>query len=211
MRDDLEAGLEAFVGLAAQFLDLVVGELGQDRFPLGGGIGAAAGNFDGVLQRLGQIGEKGHHLGFGLEVVLRRQAAARLLLVDIGALGDADQGVVRLVHLGLGEVDVVGGDDGKAQFVREIDGPAFSPRLVFRQCAAGSGVSLEFDVEAVRVDLRQALQDRAGLGVLAGGVKAAERTFGAAGEADQALSVLCQFVQRHLWQVRGPGHRAVDI
>ena len=48
--------------LAAQFLDLVLGEPGQDRRVPGRREGAAAGDLDRVLDRLGQVGEQRRHL-----------------------------------------------------------------------------------------------------------------------------------------------------
>ena len=116
---------------AAKFVHLVIGEFRQDRGVLLDREGAATGDLDGVFQGLGEVGEEGAHLGFGLEIVLRGQAAAGLLLVDIGALGDADQRVVGLVHLGLREVDVVGGDQRQAELIGEVDGAAFGQGLDF--------------------------------------------------------------------------------
>ena len=77
VRDDGEAGVEALAGLAAQLLDLVLGEARQDRLALPRAEGAAAGDLDGVLDRLGQVGEERDHLVLGLEAVLGGQAAAR--------------------------------------------------------------------------------------------------------------------------------------
>ena len=57
------AALQPLLGLAAQLLDLVVGEARQDRVALADLEGAAAGDLDRVLQRLGQVGEKRRHLG----------------------------------------------------------------------------------------------------------------------------------------------------
>ena len=55
------------------------------------------------------------------------------------------------------------------------------------------------------------LEIGAGLGLLAGGVEAAKRAFGAASQADQAVGVLGQFVKGDLRQVGRPGHRPVDV
>ena len=55
--------------------------------------------------------------------MLRGEPAARLLLVDIGALRDADQGVMRLVYLGLGEIDVVGRDQRDVLAIGETRQP----------------------------------------------------------------------------------------
>ena len=62
VRDDRQPGVEAGARLAAQFLDLVLGEARQDRLALLRPEGAAAGDLDGVRDRLGQVGEQRDHL-----------------------------------------------------------------------------------------------------------------------------------------------------
>ncbi len=74
-----------------------VGKLRQDRVALLHHEGAAAGDVEGVVAGLRQVGEQRAH-GLGrLEPVLGGDPPA-LVLADEGAVGDAQQGVVRLVH-----------------------------------------------------------------------------------------------------------------
>ena len=188
-------------GLTAQLFHLVIGKARQDRLALGRHEGAAAGDFDGVLQRLGQVGKERTHLCFGFEIVLRRQAAARLLLIDIGPFGNADQGVMRLIHLGLGKIDVVGRHQRQAHLIGEFDMAAFRPRLGLGQLSALAGMALQLDIKTVRIDGRQTLQQGAGLGPLTGRQKPAQGPVRPAGQADQPSGILRQLVQRDLWQL----------
>ena len=73
-------------------------EFRQDRIALLRPEGAAARDLDRVLERFRQIGELRRHFGGGFEAMLARQAAA-VVLADEGAVGDAEQRVVRLVHI----------------------------------------------------------------------------------------------------------------
>ena len=133
--------------------------------------------------------------------MLRGQAAARLLLVNIGALGDADQRVMRLIHLRFREIDVVGRHQGQTHLIGKFDMPAFGPRLGFGQTAALARMALQLDIKPLRIDRRQPLQDRAGLGALPGCQQAAQGTIRPAGQADQPLGMVGQFVQSHLRQL----------
>ena len=73
----------------------------------------------------------------GLEVVLARQAAA-VVLDDVAALGDAQQRVVRLVVVGRGEIDFVGGDDRQLARVGELEQLRLDVDLVLAGRGAGS-------------------------------------------------------------------------
>ena len=200
-RDDGEPLFQAFKRLTAQLIDLVIGEFRQDRRAFVGHEGTALRDLHRVLQGLGQIGEEGRHLGFGLEVMLWGQATAWFLLVNIGTLGNADQRVMRLIHLRFREIDVIGRHQGQAHLIGKFDMPAFGPRLGFGQTAALAGVALQFDIKPLRIDRRQAFQDRAGLGPLPGCQQAAQGTIRPTGQADQPLSMVGQFVQSHLRQL----------
>ena len=125
MRNNRQPRLQPRIGLTAQFLHLVIGELGQDGLALIGGKGAAAGDLDRVFQGFWQVGKQGGHLGLGFEIMLGCQAAARLALVDISTLGDADHGVMGQIHLGLGEIHIVGGNQGQAHIIGQIDHRGF--------------------------------------------------------------------------------------
>ena len=113
--------LEARMGLDAQFLRLVaVREARQDRCARLDAVGAAHGDLDRVLDRLGNVGEERRHLLLGLEVMLGREAAAVLGDQHL-ALGDADQRVMRGVVIGLGEVGLVGGDQRDFEAVGKLN------------------------------------------------------------------------------------------
>ena len=155
VRDRREAGVEAGAGLAAQLLDLVVGEARQDRLALLRAEGAAAGDLDGARHRLGQVGEERDHLVLGLEAVLGGQPAARLLLVDVGAVGDAEQRVVGGVQRAGGEVHVVGGDQRQVEVVGEADEAGLGRLLDGRARGAVDRVALDLDVEAAGEDARR--------------------------------------------------------
>ena len=66
------------------------------------------------------------------------------------ALGDAEQRVMRLVHLGLGEIDVVGGDDRQAGLRRPA--PAAPARS---RASIGQAVAVQFHRQAVGEGLLQ--------------------------------------------------------
>ncbi len=130
--------------------------------------------------------------------MLRGQAAAGVLLVDIGALGDADQRIVRLVHVGLGEVDIVGRDQRNVHRIGHFHVAALGQALGLGRCAVFAGVALQFDVEAVAETGVQALQQCLGLGAVAGLQQHTHGAEGAAGQADQPIAERLQFVQRDL-------------
>ena len=67
----------------------------QDRLALHRPVGATARDLDGVVERLGQVGEQLAHLGTGLEIMLRAQPSP-VVDRDIAAFRDADQRVMRL-------------------------------------------------------------------------------------------------------------------
>ena len=91
-----------------------------------------------------------------LEAVLGRQPPARLLLVDVGAVGDADQRVVGVVHRAVGEVHVVGRDERQVEVVGEADEPGLGRLLDRRARRAVLGVPLHLDVEPPGEERRRA-------------------------------------------------------
>ncbi|MNN94446.1 hypothetical protein D3C81_2130670 [compost metagenome] len=72
--------------------------------------------------------------------------AAPVLLTGEGAVGDAQQGVVRLRLRRLGVIDVVGGDQRHVVGVGPVDQATLGDRLL-RQA-----VTLQLDVETVTED-----------------------------------------------------------
>ena len=135
-----------------------------------------------VVDRLGQVGEQLDHLGRALEAVLGRQPAA-LGLRDLGAVGDAQQDVVRLVLLGIDEVDVVGRDQRQVVRQRDLDQRGLDPLLVVQ------AVAHQLDVEAAGEERPRAVSTSASArSRLPASSGSADRPFGAAGERDQALA-----------------------
>ncbi len=117
-------GREAALGHFLQRILLgTPGELGvarQDRLARHRHVGAALGDHQGIVAGLRQIGEEFAHLVGRLEVMLGRQAAA-VGILDMRALFDAQQHVMRLVHRGFGKVDIVGRHQRQAAFIGEIE------------------------------------------------------------------------------------------
>ena len=83
--------------------------------------------------------------------MLPRQAAA-LVLGDVGPLRDAQQRIVRLVIVGGGEIDLVGGDDRQGAGISDVEQGGLGLDLVLE------AVPLDLDVEPVAEDLLQNLQ-----------------------------------------------------
>ena len=134
--------IQPLTGKATQGINFIIGEFRQNRVALEGLESTAAGDFDRVFQRFRQIGKQGGHFSLGLEIVLRRQPPARGLLIDISPFGDANQRIMRLVHIGLREIDIVGRDQRQAHGISHLNQPLFTQRLGFWQAVAGAGVAL---------------------------------------------------------------------
>jgi hypothetical protein len=167
----LQAARQTRFGLRLQFVGRRQPGFGhefrQDRIALLGPEGAALGDLDRVLDRFGQIGELRRHLGRRFETMLARQPPA-ILLRDEGAVGDAEQRVMRLVHVGAAEMHIVGGDQRQVFGIGEIDQlssaarssgrpwrckldiePVAEHRLAAGRAVRRGGVRLAFDDQAV--------------------------------------------------------------
>ena len=129
--------------------------------------------------------------------MLRGQPPARVLLIDVGALGDADQRVMRLVDLGLGEIDVIGGDQRDALGIGHLDMPALADLLGLGQPVLAR-VALQLDVEPVAEGRSQPVHQHLGLAALSGAQQPAHRTIRPAGEADHVFRMLRQLLHRHM-------------
>ena len=198
MGDDLQPRLQPVAGLTAQFFHLVIGEARQDRLVPGHGKGAASGDFDGVFNRFGQVGEQDRHFLGRFEIVVRRQPAARLGLVDIGALGDADQRVMGLEHRRLGEIDIVGRNQRQFQQIGKADECVLGRGLGFHQLARFVLVTGQFDIKPVAKRLMQAAQTGLGSGQIAGADQLADGALGGPGQQDQTGGMLGQFGLGHM-------------
>ena len=71
MGDHREPLLQALIGHPAQFGDLIIGKLGQDRVTLVGFEGTPLGDLQSVFDRLRQVRKQGDHLGLRFEIMLR--------------------------------------------------------------------------------------------------------------------------------------------
>ena len=144
--------------------------------------GATLRDLDRRGDRLGQIGEQRGHFGAGLEPVLGRELAP-VGLDHQPPFGDADQRVMRLVVLALGEQRLVGRDQRDAARIGELDerrlGGAFGR----------SAVALQLDVEPVAEQPRQRLAAPARQTALAGDDRRIERPAGPSGQRDQAIGL----------------------
>ena len=92
------------------------------------------------------------------------------------ALGDAQQGIVGLVHVGCSEVAVVGGDQRDAACVGDRDQAGFDGGL------DGEAVAVEFLDGAAGEGLVHRVEQAFGFGFLALGQQTADRPGGAAGQ-----------------------------
>ena len=182
-----EPGGQALARLPAQLLDLVHcipagnGEARQDGLSRQRPVGAADGDLDAGLGRLGQVGEQSRHLGAGLEPVLGREAAP-LGGREKRALGDAEQGVMRLVVGGGGEIGLVGRDQRQAAAVGELDQRRLGHFLGFEP------VALELHVEAVAENLGEALEATFGEVGHVMAERAVDRAGRPAGQRDEAVA-----------------------
>jgi hypothetical protein len=206
-RDDREARGEALAGLAPEFLHLVLGELRQDRLAPARADRAAPGDLDRHLDGFGQVGEERVHRRTRLEEVLRRQAPPRRLLVEVGAVGDAEQRVARLEEVGRGEVHVVRRHQRQIEVVGEADEAGLARGLGLGAGRARFGVALHLDIEPSGESLREvARQIGRPLG-LPLAKEPSERSVRAAGEADQAIGAAGQSGEREVRQ----GVAAVEV
>ncbi len=176
------------------FLGLAGANLGADRQQRFAGFRhhrAAAGDGQRIVAGLRQVGEQRAHVGSGLEPVFGRDAAA-LLFGQRAALGDAQQGVVRLVHVGLAEVAVVGGDQRDAARVGDRDQAGLDGGLD-RQA-----VAVQFLDRAAGERLAHRVEQAFGFGFLSLRQQAADRAGGAAGQQQQAGGIFGDAGERQL-------------
>ena len=187
VRNNGEPILKARAGLPLEFLHLVIGKFWQDRVAAIGHKRAAPGDFHRVLKRFGQVRKEHSHFFGRLEIVLRCQPSARFLLVHISAVGNADQSIVRLVHLGFREVDIVGGHQRNVHRIGHFNKGAFGQAFGFGCCTILARVALKFDVEPVAKGCRQTLHQRFAQSAIAGLQHLPDRAIRPAGQADHTV------------------------
>ena len=148
MGDHLQPVFQPLMRLPLELFDLVIRELRQDRITAIRHKGTALGDLDRVLDGFGQISKQRHHLGLRFEVMLRGQPAAFVLLIDIGPIRDTDQRVMGLVHIGLGEIDVIRRDQRDAHVIGHLHKAPFG-QLFGQRLAILAGVALQLDIKPV--------------------------------------------------------------
>ncbi len=125
-----------------------------------------------------------HHLVGTFEIVLGCQAAA-IVLVEVTAFGNAEQRVVCLEVLAVGEVALVGRDERQVLVVGDIDELRLDGFLL------GQAVALELDVEAVAEDVLERLNAGCRNRCVIIGDRLVDGAVRAARERDQPLGVRC--------------------
>ena len=80
----------------------------------------AIGNFCGVFDSFGQIGEKGGHFGLAFKIKLVGGEGQRIFLVQLFGRLDADKHLLHLCVLPANIVSVVGGYHRAARFFRQL-------------------------------------------------------------------------------------------
>jgi len=164
-----------FIGLGAPGPGIETRQNGRVRIDQKG---AAPRDVDGVVASLGQVGEQLTHHGGGLEPVFAGDAAA-ILLAGEGAIGDAQQGVVRFRLPRLSVIDVVGGDQRHVVGIGPFDQPRLGALFILQP------VALQLDVEAVAERRPHRRQSSGAFGLLALGEQRIDRAVRATGQQDQ--------------------------
>ena len=167
--------------LHAQFLGFVPlhGEARQDRLHRARAIGAASGNLDRIGQRLRQVGEQRRHLGARAEAVFGRQLAP-VALCHEAALGDADQGIMRLIVVLCSEEGLIGCHQWQFHLVGKIDERLLDIALL------GDAVALNLDIKTVAEKRGERGEPLLGDFPAACGQYAVDRAGRPAGQRDEA-------------------------
>ncbi len=122
----------------------------------------------------------------------------RLLLIDVSPLGDAHERVMRLEHVRLDEMHVVGCHQRQVGRVGHLDEAALSRRLGGCARAFGPRVALQFDIEPPWKGRGQPRYQRLGGRALACLQEPPHRAARPAGQADEPRGMGLQFFQPHL-------------
>ena len=116
----------------------VFGFFGEEEFDV-----AALGDFDGVGDGLGLVGEEGFHFGGAFEVELVAGVAVAAGVGDEVVALEAGENIVGFGVFLVDVVDIVGGDEGEAGFFGQLDEVSIGGFLVV------FAVFGEFEVEVV--------------------------------------------------------------
>ena len=159
----------------------VAGEAGQDRLAIGRHHRAALGDDQGIVDRLGQVGEQLPHRLGGLEPGVGTGADA-ILALDIGRMGDAQHRVMRVEEVAVREAAGVRRDQRQVALIGEVDQRLFG-RLFDHVATAG-----ELDIEAVGEQRLQPVEIGGGPVGLVLVDQPGERALAARGQRDQPVA-----------------------
>ncbi len=198
MGNDFQSRLQPSPRVPAQGVNFIVGKFGQQRVAQLCLERTALRDFHCVFNCFRQVGKQCDHFRRAFEKMLRRQMAARFLLVHIGPVRDTDQRIMGREHILIGKINIVGGHQRQVHFIGHFDKSTLGG--LFCQCglAVLVRVALQFHVKAVFEHAFQVLHKAVGLVHLIVLQKRANRPFGTPGQADQPGAVLFQHIQRHL-------------
>ncbi len=178
--------MQALIGDAAQFRDLIVRKFRQYRITAIGLKRAALGDFDRILNRFWQVGEERDHLLLRFEIVLRGQFAARVLLIHISAIGNANQRIMRLVHIRFREIHVICRDQRDALGIGHFDKAALGQAFRFGQ-ATVHGMTLQLDIKSIAKGAMKTIHQGFRSGPLRALQQLTNRALGATRQTDQAF------------------------
>ena len=134
--------LPRIVGQHPRFAFEIACEARQDGRAVRRRIGAALCDHQGVGRRLGQVGEGLLHHARRLDEAFRI-GARTIVRIDMGRTGDAQHGVMRLVHVRFGEIGRIGGHQWEIARKGKLDqrrlGPLLSPSAAPRDPATRGG------------------------------------------------------------------------
>ena len=108
---------------------------------------------------------------------------------------------MRLIHLGLREIDVIGRDQRQVHLIGQFDMAAFRRGLSLWQTTALAGMALQFDIKPARKGGGQTGEQRARLGHLPGLQEAAQGPVRPPGQADEPGGVTLQILHRDMRQL----------
>ncbi len=107
---------------------------------------------------------------------------------------------MRLVHVGLGEIDIVGGDQRQVHRIGHLDMAAFGRLFRLGILTALAGMALQLDIEPVGKGRGKPQHQRLGLRDLPGLQEPPDGAVRAAGEADEAVGMRLELLGRDMRQ-----------
>ncbi len=106
-----------------------------------------------------------------------------------------------LIHVPLGEVDVIGRNNRQTHGIGQIQGSRFGDRFMFGQGAVLAGVALQFDIETVGIGLGQFRTKRLGLVPLSVREQLTKWSSGASGQTDQTVGIKLQLLHGDMGEI----------